>query len=280
MTCMSDVYERVTGKIIALLEQGTCPWKQPWQGCAPTNISTGKEYRGINHLLLNCIGFESPYWLTFKQAQRLGGSIKAGEKSPAFVVFSDTYLSKKTLPDGTETTEPRWVLKYTPVFNITQAKGIDAPADTGSGRSALHPIEACEQFMADLRERPMIETGQMAAFLPGSDRIVIPALDRFKDVESYHSALFHELTHWSGAKHRLNRPQPQHSTDRPGYAREELVAEMGAAFLCAYCGIDTATAPDSASYIAGWLKALRNDRRLVIDASRSARVAEEWLQGA
>lgn len=276
---MPDIYSKITDKIISLLERGVCPWKQPWTGNEPTNLSSMKLYSGVNYLLLNSLGFESNFWCTFRQAQKLGGGIKAGEKSPAFVVFSDTWPVAVKRPDGTEKTEERWFLKYTPVFNYTQTKGIEAPEGVDADGRELKPIEACERFMECIRERPQILIGEAAAYLPTVDMITIPSMNRFRDAESYHAVVFHELTHWTGAPSRLNRPLLAHSMDRGSYGREELVAEMGAAFLCARCGIDAVVIDDSASYISGWLKALRNDRRMVVEASRSARVAVEWMAG-
>ena len=276
---MVDVFQKVTDKVVELLESGVAPWRQPWSGTVPTNLASMKPYNGINYLLLGCLGYESNYWLTFKQAQKLGGGVRAGEKSPCFVVYTDTWPVTVKQSDGTEKTELRWFLKYSPVFNLCQCRGIKAPVGEGPETRQIEPIRACVNFMASLREQPTLDVGQMAAYLPQSDKIVMPAINRFRDAASYHSVLFHELVHWSGAVGRLNRPQPMHSTDRPGYAKEELCAEVGSAFLCAHCGIDAATVEDSASYIDGWLKALQNDRRLVVDASRSARLAIEWLMG-
>ena len=227
---MVDVFEKITGKIIELLEAGTVPWRQPWSGAAPTNLASMNPYRGINFLLLGCLGFESNYWLTFKQAQKLGGGINYGEKSPSFVVYSDNLVTKKLLPDGTEEAVVRRFLKYTPVFNFCQCRDIEAPGREGRD---IQPLSACTTFMEGLKEKPRIETGHLAAYVPSEDKIVMPAIRHFRDAENYHASLFHELTHWSGAAHRLNRPLMHITADRKSYAREELVAEMGAAFLCA-----------------------------------------------
>ena len=108
---MVDVFEKITGKIVELLEAGTVPWRQPWSGAVPTNLSSMKPYNGINFLLLGCLGYESNFWLTFKQAQRLGGNVIAGEKSPAFVVYTDNWVSNKKKPDGTEEVVIRRFLK-------------------------------------------------------------------------------------------------------------------------------------------------------------------------
>ncbi len=276
---MPDIYKMVTDKIISLLESGICPWKQPWQVSEPTNFASGKVYQGINYLLLSCLGFESNYWITYRQASKLGGSVKAGEKSPCFVVYSDYYDAKKMLSDGTVETERRWFLKYSPVFNATQCHGLHIPDGEDVDAKNIEPIQACVEFIGGIRGRPQILTAETAAYLPTSDIITMPAMNRFKDAESFYSVLFHEVVHWSGSAKRLNRPQPPHSTDRPGYAKEELIAEVGSAFICARCRIDTVTVKESAAYIDGWLKALRNDRRLVSEAARAGRAAVEFLSG-
>ena len=272
---MVDIFEKITGKIIELLEAGTVPWRQPWSGAAPTNLASLKPYNGINFLMLGCLGFESNYWLTFKQAQKIGGSVKAGEKSPAFVVYTDNWLSKRTRPDGTEEVEVRRFLKYTPVFNISQCRGIQTPERE---ERDIEPLSTCTTFLEGLNEKPRIETGHLAAYVPSDDKIVMPAIKHFRDAENYHSSLFHELTHWTGATHRLNRPIIQYTTNPKAYAHEELVAEMGAAFLCAKCQIDTATVENQAAYIDSWLHSLRNDRRLVSEAAKSSRMAVKYLE--
>jgi antirestriction protein ArdC len=169
----------------------------------------------------------------------------------------------------------RWFLKYTPVFNICQCRGIQEPERE---ERDLQPLVACTSFLDGLKEKPRIENGQLAAYIPSQDKIVMPAIKHFRDPESYHSSLFHELTHWTGAAHRLARPLIHFTADRKSYAREELVAEMGAAFLCAKCQIDTATIENHAAYIDSWLQALRNDRKLITEAAKAARIAVEYLE--
>jgi antirestriction protein ArdC len=276
MIPMPDIFLKITTKITELLEAGVVPWRQPWSGTVPTNLATMRPYNGINFLLLGCLGYESSYWVTFKQANKLDGGIKAGEKSPAFVVYADTWTQKKQIPDGSEEIETRRFLKYTPVFNLTQCRGIQAP-EAKQARS-IEPLDACNAIIDGLKEEPSIEMGQMAAYLPTEDKIVMPDISHFREAEGYHASLFHELTHWTGAPQRLNRPITSYNANRKGYAREELIAEMGAAFLCARCHIDTATIENQTAYIDSWLKALRSDRRLVPEAAKAARIAVEYLE--
>lgn len=275
---MVDIFQKMTDRVIEILESGAVPWRQPWSGTVPTNLASMKPYNGINYLLLGCMGYESNYWLTFKQAQKLGGGVKAGERSPAFVVYADTWPITKKLPDGTEKIEVRRFLKHTPVFNLVQCRGIDTPEETGRDHKSIEPLQACIAFLDNLKEHPKIGCGKVAAYLPRDDRIIMPQMGHFQHAEGYYATLFHEITHWSGAPNRLNRPQTIYSVNQKIYAREELIAEMGAAFICAKCQIDTAIIENSAAYIDGWLKALRNDRRLVSEAAKYARIAVEYLE--
>ena len=142
----------------------------------------------------------------------------------------------------------------------------------------MEPLESCTAFMNSLREHPIIETGHLAAYSPIEDKIVMLEINHFQSASGYHATLFHELAHWTGAAHRLNRPITNYEADRRRYAREELVAEMGAAFLCARCQIDTATVENQAAYIDSWLRALRSDRRLVSEAAKAARIVIEYLE--
>lgn len=272
-----SVYERITSKIIELLEGGIVPWRRPWSGCLPTNLSSGKEYKGINILMLSCQDFDSPYWLTFKQAIKLGGNVRAGERSPAFVVFSESYAQKVQEQDGSESVELRRVLRYTPVFNVEQCRGIEAPEPQGRH---LNSIEACEVFIASLQDRPKLGKGSIGAYDPASDTIIMPDRQFFETSEAYYSVLFHELVHWTGTSSRLNRPTLVNTYGFGSrlYAKEELIAEMGAGFLCAKMGIDNSTIENSASYIASWLDVLKRDKRVIPEASSRGREAVEFLQ--
>jgi antirestriction protein ArdC len=287
-----DVYSIVTEKVISALEAGTVPWHKPWAtetGLA-RNLMSGKAYRGINPFLLACEaiarGFESPYWLTYKQAQERGGNVRRGEHS-ALVVFWKRLPGVKVVRDpdtGDEmmTESAPMVLRYFNVFNVEQCEGVEYPR-TDIGRHDWAPLEECEAITTDyLRHGPLlVKGGGRACYEPSSDRVFIPERDRFETPASYYSTLFHELTHSTGNAKRLARRDllEFHHFGDPSYSREELVAEMGAAMLCGVVGIEQLTVPNSAAYVASWLEKLHSDRRLVVTAAAQAQKAADLIRG-
>lgn len=284
-----DIYEAVTDRILELLAKGTVPWRFPIRRSAndamPTNLESGKAYRRINVFLLAmrawADGFESPYWLTFRQAKSTGGSVKKGEKG-SLVVFWKQYATQDR-QSGEDITVP--VLRYYTVFNTEQCEGIDVPG-AGDGPTAetkpFEPIGAAAQIVAGYEDGPRIEhAGGRAFYRPRDDLVRIAEPERFVDPESYYATLFHELVHSTGHSSRLDRglestPPPFGSAD---YSKEELVAEMGAAFLAAAAGISPATIEQSAAYIDGWNKKLRSDPKLVVHAAGAGQRAADWIMG-
>jgi antirestriction protein ArdC len=275
----NQVYTIVTDRIVDLLERGTVPWRRPWAGPAqePKNLQSGRPYRGINVLLLSAAGFGSPYWLTFKQAKQRGGHVRKGEHGSIVVFYKDWRPEDRTDDDGRPVVIP--VLRYYRVWNVEQCEGIEYPVPDVPTID-FRPIDRCESVVADMPGRPEIRHGEARAwYRPISDTVNMPRPELFTSAEEYYSALFHELTHATGHKSRLDRPgianvQPFGSAD---YSREELVAEMGAAFLCGHCSIETATIDNSAAYIAGWLAKLRSDRKLVVVAAGQAQRAADFI---
>lgn len=272
-----DVYQVVTDRIIGLLESGTVPWRKPWKGGhhTPKNFVSRKAYRGINLFLLNAAGFASPFWLTFRQVQSLDARIKKGEKSFP-VVFWKILEEEK---DGERKKIP--FLRYHSVFNVTQCEGITLPASAEiSGE--FHPIEKCEAVVANMPHPPLIQHGNArACYSPVQDSVSMPDAKAFESNEAYYATLFHELTHATGHASRLNRKEitgPIHFGSDP-YTREELVAEMGAAFLSGNCEIENTTIEQSASYIQNWLQRLKNDRKLVVQAATQAQKACDFILG-
>ena len=212
----SDVYQIVTEKIIELLEQGIVPWEKPWKGGAgamPKNLVSKKAYRGINTFMLSVIGestgFVSPYWLTYKQAQNLGGNVKKGEKS-ALVVFWKWLEKEETDPEtGKKHTENIPMLRYYRVFNADQCENItlpDVPTDHSEPLD-FEPIAACENIVDHMPQRPeIVHSGQAQAYYrPSADLVHMPDKDKFLSVEEYYSTLFHELTHSTAHESRLDR---------------------------------------------------------------------------
>lgn len=283
-----NVYEIITARIVALLEAGTIPWQKPWStvsgGGLPRNLASGKGYRGVNVFLLHALGYESPWWLTFKQAQERGGHVRKGEHG-APVVFWKWLETDQVDEEGRARRVP--LLRYFTVFNVAQCEGIDAPGPATAEQSTQRehtPIEAAEGIVAGMPLRPTISHGgDRACYSPALDMVKMPEPVTFKSAEDYHNVLFHELTHSTGHETRLNRKGVSGSDGEwsafgsTPYAREELVAEMGAAFLCGQAGIVERTLDNSAAYVAGWLERLRNDSKLVIVAAAQAQKAADFI---
>lgn len=269
---MPDVYSIVTCRIIGLLEKGVVPWHKPWRGGErmPRNLVSRKEYRGVNVFLLHAMAYGSPYWLTYKQAQELGGNVRKGERACP-VVFWKWLDTDERDAKGNVKRVP--FLRYHSVFNVEQCDGLNVPALEGSDRKH-NPIESAEQIVAGMPKRPAIRHGLDRAFYsPSQDSVGMPSPERFDTPENYYNVLFHELTHSTGHESRLSRKGVSGSDGQwsafgsTPYASEELVAEMGAAFLCGQAGIVERTLDNSAAYVASWLQRLKNDCRLVVQAA-------------
>ncbi len=279
------VYQIVTDRVVALLERGVVLWRKPWAGseARPKNLASGKQYRGINPFLLSVTawseGYESPYWLTFRQAKDRGGHVRKGEKATT-VIFWKQYTVQDRDPDTKEVTAKTIpVLRTYSVFNAEQTAEVDFPQPTEAVID-FNPIERCESAVAGMPDPPKIEhLGHAAEYLPKCDTIRMPRPERFRSAEHYYSALFHELTHSTGSDGRLARPGITEPTGfgSPEYAREELIAEMGAAFLCGHCGIEASTIEDNASYIAGWIRRLRGNNQLVIRAASAGQKSTDYV---
>lgn len=283
---MSSVYEIITARIMKQLESGTPPWHKPWSPHGrrgiPRNLVTGREYRGINVWILLSSGFAQPYWLTFRQAKELGGHVRQGEAGFPVVYCK---FGKREVQDGDEIIEKSSVLcRYYTVFNIAQCEGLRTqPADPPVDEPRVLPIEACEQVVTGWLGKPTITHGvDCASYSKTFDHIHMPERACFDNAEEYYSTLFHELTHSTGHPTRLNRSTLMdfERFGDPIYSREELVAEMGAAFLAGFCGIENRTINNSAAYLASWLDALKNDSRMVLIAASQAQKAVDLILGA
>lgn len=277
------IYQIVTDRIVELLEKGVVPWQKPWRGIpgAPRNLVSGKPYRGVNSLLLHAAGHASPYWVTFRQAQALGGHVRRAEKGLPVVFWR--WLDVENKETGEKEQVP--LLRYYTVFNVAQCEGLTVPAADQPIRDHS-PLQVAEQIVAGMPKCPRIEYGRSrACYSPVTDLVKMPAAERFTTAESFYSVLFHELTHSTGHESRLNRKAVSRSGgERPEfgsdpYAQEELVAELGAAFLCAQAGIVERTVENSAAYVAGWLETLKNDTKLVVQAAAQAQKAADWILG-
>lgn len=280
-----DLYQTVTDKILGMLDKGTVPWRHPIHnsgGGRPKNLESGKPYRGVNVFLLGVTswlqGYGSAYWMTFRQAQENGGHVKKGEKS-SMVVFWKQYET-----NDRETGEPKKVpvLRYFNVFNTDQVTDVKVPDALPEPTELFEPITDVEKIVAGYADGPKIEhAGTQAFYRPSEDLVRMPKPERFLSREFYYSTMLHELAHSTGHEKRLKRGletklAPFGSAD---YSKEELVAEMGSAFLCAVAGIGPRTIDQSAAYIAGWRKKLTDDSRLVVAAAGAGQRAADWILG-
>ncbi len=284
-----NVYEIVTEKIVKLLEQEIVPWRRPWTSTGlPRNLVSKKPYRGVNVFLLSASKYVSPFWLTMRQANELGGHIRKGEKSTAIVFWKieDAKRSTKDL-DAEETndkTRRRFRLRFYRVWNLEQCELPQSVLDK-LPKMETHqhdPIEAVEKIIAGMPNPPEIVRGGSKAFYsPLTDRITLPPRELFISAEEEAATETHELIHSSGSEKRLAREGICEAAPfgSPVYSKEELVAEMGAAFLCAEAGISNAVLANQAAYVAGWLKKLRDDRKLLIHAAAQAQHAADYILG-
>ncbi len=276
------VYEVITNAIVKKLEQGTIPWHMPWSSEGPQNLISGKPYRGINVFLLGSLGYMSPYWLTFKQAQNLGGHVNKGEKGTP-VVFWKTYSKMEQDETGKHEEVSRFVLRYYRVFNIEQCTlpPEEVPQEDPTTKE-FDPIPKAETVVEAMPNAPEItHQSQRACYSPLLDVVNMPRPESFDTPENYYSTLFHELTHSTGHESRLNRkgiPDPVRFGSH-SYSKEELVAEMGSAFLSGHCGIEDRILDNSAAYINGWLGRLKNDPKLVVIAAAKAQKSSDYIQG-
>lgn len=269
-----NTYEEVTNRIVELLEAGTIPWRKPWRTGSPRSLMTDRPYRGVNALMLSAAPYESPYWVTFDQARLRGGYVKRGEKSWPLVFWKVVEQKDKT---SGETVDSYPVLRRWSIFNVEQCEGLAYPRPEPR---PFNDIAQAECIVAAMPNLPTIlhEGGNRAFYRPSKDTVFMPVKARFDSEPEYYSTLFHELTHSTGHPTRLNRPDvmtPAFGTDP--YAKEELVAEMGAAMLCSQAALAPATLENSAAYIGGWLQMLRDDHRLVVQAAAAAQKAADFI---
>lgn len=272
-----NVYEVITARILASLDKGVVPWRCTWNRQSPRNLVSGHEYRGVNVLLLQSTSFTSPYWLTFKQAEQLGGTVKRGERGMPVIFWKSVDEEENAKPKGRK---KKFILRYFTVFNATQTEGVTAPSTPATGD--VDPIAACEAIVANYANPPSVVHGSMhARYNVRKDLIEIPHRSSFHSAEGYYATMFHELAHSTGAAHRLARKAfVTPSVAAHAYAFEELVAEIASAFLCARGGISPATIENSAAYVSNWASALKANPRAVIEASTQAMQAADLILGA
>lgn len=278
---MSNHYETITNQIIAQIEAGILPWVQPWanscksDGFFPYNAASGRAYNGINILLgLGAVhnkGFTSKGFMTYKQAQELGGQVRKGSKATA--IYFSSQLTKKD-NDGNETDKKVWFFKSYSVFNLDQIDGL--PENLAKPLPSLDALDI-DQNVSKIIKSSLIDfriLGNRAFYSPAHDFVQVPHPDQFPEKTNWHATTLHELGHATGHKSRLDRDL-SHSFGSTGYAYEELIAEITAAFLCASLGI--APTVRHADYVGSWLKVLKNDSRAIVRAASAASKASNWL---
>ena len=277
----------VTDKIINLLENDVVPWRRPWTSTGlPRNLVSKKPYRGVNVFLLSASKYVSPFWLTMRQANELGGHIRKGEESTA-VVFWKIEDAKQSAEDlaneeAEQKTRRRFLLRFYRVWNLEQCELPQAVLDK-LPKMETHqhdPIEAVERIIAGMPNPPEIVRGGSKAFYsPITDRITLPPRELFISAEEEAATKLHEILHSSGAEKRLAREGLCEAAPfgSPVYSKEELTAEFGAAYLCAEAGISNAVVANQAAYVAGWLKALRDNHKLLIHAAAQAQKAADYI---
>ena len=288
MSNKPDVYSRITDKIVADLEKGVRPWMKPWNAEHAAGRITrplrhnGEAYRGINIIMLWASameqGFAAPIWMTYRQAQELGGQVRKGSKG-SLVVYANTI--KKTETDdatGEEVEQEIPFMKGYTVFNVEQVEGLEK-AYYALAEPVLDPVERikhADEFFASLGA-DIRHGGNRAYYALQSDHVQMPPFESFKDAESYSATLGHEAVHWTCHSSRLDRDFGRKAWGDDGYAREELVAELGSAFLAADLGLYLEPREDHASYISSWLAALKNDKRAIFSAASHAQRAVDYL---
>jgi antirestriction protein ArdC len=269
-------YEIINAKILEFLEHDQIPWKRPWKEVARARSIHGHVYRGCNAMLLSMATFSSPFWATFSQIKKLGGVVKAGEKAWPIVFYKFLEVPDKENADKTKRIP---ILRYWHVFNIEQTTGIDETKipcfDDGF---FTNDVLLDGQLIIDGMENPptIEHGGDQAFYRPATDHVQLPELKRFESAESYYCTAFHELVHSTGHESRLNRPDIKSSTfGTDPYAKEELVAEIGASYLCAAAKINQVQ--QNAAYIRSWMKRIKEEPRLFVTACAKAHKAAEYI---
>lgn len=278
-----DIYTEATNRIIEQLEAGVAPWVKPWSNinCGdgfPYNAATGRNYSGCNIMFLGMAGmhYDRPAWLTFKQALDLGGNVRKGEHGTKVYLMRPMFKTENR--DGQKVEKKIFLMREYTVFNVAQCDGLPERVMNPEARKPVNKgerIALIEEFVkatgANIRHG-----GNEAFWRPSSDHVQMPQFDVFKTPDHYYATLFHELGHWTGPKHRLDRDMGKRFGD-DRYAAEELVAELTAAFLCAEWGMDGELR--HADYLASWLKVLKADSRAIFTAASKAQAACDFLRG-
>jgi antirestriction protein ArdC len=278
-----DIYQALTDRMLDQLEKGRVPWQQPWKSLWPQNLMTKKPYRGVNALVTALSGYESPYWLTFKQALDLGGAVIKGEKATPIIFWKslEPQEGAEVRKEGSQEPQPeRFVVRYSNLFNIEQTEGIEPPKE--ATKEDFAPIEAAQKIVDSAKLCPIRHGGGEAYWHIFEDYIQMPVPEHFRCPESYYHTLFHEMGHATGHATRLDREASRTplSMKSPLYAKEELLAELTACFLSNQVGtMKNVMFNNATAYVQHWLKILQNDKHLVVSAASHAQKATAFILG-
>lgn len=289
-TPRQDVYTRIADKIIADLEKGVRPWMKPWNAEHAAGRITkplrhnGQPYNGINILMLWSAavseGYSAPIWMTFRQAKELGANVRKGEKGELVVYANTVTRTEQDDTTGEELEHTIPFMKGYTVFNVEQIEGLPSHYYQ-LAEPVLDPVQRishAEAFFTATGAR-IGHGGNQAYYTIGADRIQMPPFESFRDAESYYATLAHETTHWTRHPSRLDRDFGRQRVGDEGYAQEELVAELGSAFLSADLELTPEVREDHTAYIESWLKVLKNDKRAIFTAAAHAQRAVDYLHG-
>ncbi len=283
----TDVYQKITDQIVAALETGVRPWHQPWNAehsagrITRPSRGNGIPYHGINVLMLWSAaiekGYAAPIWMTFKQAIELKACVRKGEHG-SLVVYADKIIRTETTDSGEEAERAIPFMKGYTVFNVEQIDGLPEHfyGKPEARTDSVQRIAHAESFFAATGAN-IVHGGSRACYVPSTDNIHMPCIDFFRDAESYYATLAHETTHWTRHESRLNRDFGRKRFGDEGYAMEELVAELGSAFLAADLALTPDVRDDHAAYIASWIKVLKDDKRAIFTAASHAQRAADLL---
>ncbi len=282
-----EIYEQITNTFLAALEEERIPWRKPWSA-GPRNFSTGSEYHGINFWLLSMIAEKNQWpnrWATFNQVKGLDGSIVAGSKGTRIYFWKPLKIKGKgTKTEGGESTQEKYrtipLLKTFTVFNLAQCSGL--PLKVTESTQKVEPSLEADQITTAYCEREglKVETSHRAAYSPSKDLIYMPDVGAFTERAEYYSTFFHELVHSTGHGARLSREGivETHYFGDETYSKEELIAEMGASFLCSKAAVSSPQSfANSKAYIQGWISALKNDPKLLMQAASKAQRAADYV---
>lgn len=279
-----DIYQTVTDRILAQLKSGTVPWRKTWNTGLPKSLTSGKEYRGINILILGTTMHTSKYWVTYREAIRHGGYVRKGERAAPVIYWkwrTPEEMQKQRAKTKRDDVAP-CVPFVSAVFNLDQVEGVSRPEDDAPSNPAKG-LESAAAVYDPMPDKPAIR--HSSTFNPAysrlTDDVLMPHQNQFENKAEYHATLFHELVHSTGHAKRLNRFKETDGEFEKRYSFEELVAEFGAAFLCGFAGIqNSGTEALQAGYIENWSEVFERDNRVLLRAASAAQKAVDYIRGA